>query len=358
MVSRFQYDTRAFNFRDVLRPLFTIDGIDLLAEHSGSDPAMVGLHESHVSILRSRMINAFHDNAFLNVYRNFARHLLDKHFDGPIRVQVSPTPRIVIAGSLATSWHTDNWYGHVDKATTFWLPLTTMQPGSGVSFIRDDGNLLDRIETGLKTGDISLSDINTLCASQGEEMLAGTNEYLGFGARVLHGSPQNTSGTHRISFDFRVVPASAPLGSKHPGDYMLIDGHEHEAAGSVPAQADGVAVKYIRGSPYATAKSQHMMLEIFAQQSALLIGRNEAEIEIEGFAPVLAAYAERRVPMPGSFGTVLLFSIHLLPTTPSVLEKILRSAVENRVKLHFVAEDLVFPDTIDIPGCMARASAR
>lgn len=300
---------------------------------------------SEASKLRRDLIATFQGAEFQSRYRELAENICRTHYGEPVYVQSVPTPRVVLPNALATSWHTDNWYGHSEVSDTFWIPLVSVFPGAGINFVQDNAQALSTLEEGLKDGAISLEEINNYCALSASEYLAQPGECLKFGARELHGSPINCSNKLRISFDFRIVPTSASLGNKRVDNYFRCspDGTDFIIKKLRSDRRNARGVKYINGACAVSTKSQHIMMESYAEQTGLQLDRNEAEIEIEGAAPVLMAYAARQVPDPDAYDFVMLFSKALLPKDQAVRRKILEAAKANEVELMFVAEDQVFP---------------
>ena len=252
-------------------------------------------------------------------------------------------------GALGTSWHSDHWYGHHAHTRTFWVPLTPVPAGAGVSFIGADG-FSPQLEARLHSGEIGLHDTNNLCGELGEEWLCAPGEYLTFSGQTLHGSVGNHANALRCSIDFRGCASAAELGTKPLSNYRIIsaDG-AREAA---PNHTGARAVKYVCGAAGVSTKYQHILTEAYAHENAISIVRNEAEIEALSSLPVLSAYLQRQAPAASDYSAVLMHSLSGLPSNRQAQLNLLHACVKHQVSLHFVLEDKVFPGTVTVEECL------
>ena len=362
-------DVERFAFRPHVEAALTLDGACMLDPGPASDPEALARLADALPDVRRAVMESFSSEEFQRVVAAFCAELAVEHFAEPALFQRTPSVRLHLPGALGTSWHVDNWYGHVAASTTFWIPLNEVLPGAGVRFV-DDPALLEDIEARLGRT-LELADVNRLCERAGREVPCPLDRYLAFDARTLHGSVGNTSDGFRCSIDLRGVPERHGVGGKPSANYRRVPGvapedgaawsaEEGGAAGPVDAApyADGAAVKYVSGANGTSAKYQHVLAEAYAADHGLRLVRNEAEIEAVASRPVLAAYAARRVPDPDGYDHVVLGSVDQLPWEADLARALLERCTAHGVRLHFAAEDRVFPDSIGAEECLARLGRR
>ena len=124
--------------------------------------------------------------AFLDAYRAFVNETVVPHIGSPVVYQFPPTLRVSMPGSKCIDVHTDADYArHESAEINYWVPLT----------------------------DVAASNTLFLESRPGEgdyrpvEMRLGTG--LRFdGQRCRHYTKADAAATTRVSFDFRVVPAT------------------------------------------------------------------------------------------------------------------------------------------------------
>ena len=152
----------------------------------------------------------------------------------------------------------------------------------------------------------------------------------------------------------RGSPCSSGVGNKPKSNYRLVE--SGQASPASKSYQGGSALKYINGSNGVSTKYQHIIIEAYASESGLKVTRNEAEIESVPSKPVLTAYTRRVVPNPSEYDHILLYSLHSLPTEAPSLRRLLADCKDNGVTVHFVLEDLVFPDSASIADVLERLS--
>lgn len=345
------YDLSQFPFANLLRDAVAVDGISLLDAGSTSDPSLLKTAKANFNQLRNNCMEVMQSTAFQTQLSRFSEALAETHFHGDCYFQKMPSIRLFMPGSLGTSWHTDNWYGHAAQSRTFWVPLTPVPEGAGVQFVENPA-VLDELESGLGRA-IGLADINRICQQHAAEVTAQPGEYLSFNARTLHGSVENSAGHFRCSIDFRGTAVTAGVGNKPLNNYRIIErGSAREAVRQFETRS---AVKYINGATGASTKYQHILLEAYAAEQGLSIVRNEAEIESVAARPVLFAYANRDVPSPDNFDHVLVYSMQCLPADGEIAQALLENCARRGIAIHFALEDAIFPTTADIAACLQPA---
>jgi hypothetical protein len=145
---------------------------------------------------------------FLRIYQDFLRDFILPQFHdyGGILYQTVPTLRVVYPGSVApVKPHKDADYWHDSNEINYWVPLV---PVSG------SNSLWSESEPGKGFCDLSSHPHSTYIAPPVGDFhsfdLDGTaGELMRFyGNGCQHYTTENETTTCRVSFDFRVIPAS------------------------------------------------------------------------------------------------------------------------------------------------------
>ena len=186
------YDAQRFDFAGILaRLLGTDDLTTLTTDYESTDARDQNSlyknmeHSPHFRRLYAGL-NGSAGAAFYELYHRFVREEIRPHFDEPIYYQTRPSHRILFADTPGESrFHRDRDYGHSSAEINFWVPQT---PAAG-------------------NNTIWLESVEGRADYRPQNLQPG--EYLQFhGADLSHGARRNDTGRSRVSFDFRVLPAS------------------------------------------------------------------------------------------------------------------------------------------------------
>jgi hypothetical protein len=141
---------------------------------------------------------------FLRIYEEFVHDFILPQFQeyGGILYQAIPTLRVVFPGSVApVKPHKDADYWHDSNEINYWVPLVPVAGSNSLWSESEPGKgFLPFSHFGLTNliGDFHSFDLD---GSAGELMRF-------YGNRCQHYTTENSSTTCRVSFDFRVIPAS------------------------------------------------------------------------------------------------------------------------------------------------------
>lgn len=123
---------------------------------------------------------------FYAVYRRFIKEVAEPYFGEPLVFQKIPTFRVHLPNNLGVGeFHRDRDYNHQRSEINIWLPLTNAWDTNSVY-----------IETAEDRKDYQPQKVN-----YGQVLVFD-------GANLKHGNQINTTGSTRVSFDFRVIPKS------------------------------------------------------------------------------------------------------------------------------------------------------
>ena len=87
-----------------------------------------------------------------------------------------------------------------------------------------------------------------------------------------------------------------------------------------------------------------MLCASVAKDKNLVIQRNESEIYVFDYLPVLRHYLGKETP---TFDGVIVFSTGIFNGQKNIAEEILNLAKQNLKKILFAAEDILFTDKTD-----------
>ena len=268
--------------------------------------------------LRADFYDFFGTKEFKEIYLKFFLRMKDflELKSNPL-IQKFPTPRVVLPKNLATSFHTDNWYGHGEASYTFWISLNGVVPGSGVQFVEDEAKNRCMLRH-LKQNPKIVTDINALrevVSPIASEFLASPGQARLFHSSSLHGSPMNSADFTRISVDFRMCLNPDTLGSKNIYDYFTVEKGHFKTVQTFPTNLK--YLKYINGETGFSTQSQHLLIDSFAMQNEIDVTSQEAEIENHNF-PMLRHYLFEKKPS-AAIEAIVLVSELLLPKEVIVL---------------------------------------
>jgi ectoine hydroxylase-related dioxygenase (phytanoyl-CoA dioxygenase family) len=123
---------------------------------------------------------------FFSLYHRFLHEVVTPLVGEPIIYQQKPNFRVQLPGNVAVrGYHRDRDDHHLRTGINFWVPLTPVSRHTAVW-----------IETWEGSG-----RYRPACAQPGQVLVFD-------GANLSHGNRTNESTRTRLSFDFRVVPAS------------------------------------------------------------------------------------------------------------------------------------------------------
>ena len=186
------YDADRYDFRALIAGYLGREDLDrLLADYSEtSDRTGNSLYKNMEASPHFRRLYAALDGpegkAFYDLYHRFVREVIRPQYDGAIYYQARPSHRLLFADTPGRSrFHRDGDYGHDPGEVNYLLPQTRAY-GHNAMWIESAVGRADYRPLELKVG-----------------------EYGRFrGVHLSHGALANDTGRSRVSFDFRVIPAS------------------------------------------------------------------------------------------------------------------------------------------------------
>ena len=181
-MNKFSYDIYSYGFALLLKRAVESEDLSVLHEELETFNVDTDQSSKYHKIFYSLSEN---HQFFLN-FKRFVKDEIRPLFDEDIIFQRKPTFRIHFKGNLAVgAFHRDRDYNHSVHEVNFFVPLTEAFDSNTVWVESEEGK----------------EDFSPMEASYGEF-------YMWDGANLSHGNKKNTTGSTRVSFDFRVLPKS------------------------------------------------------------------------------------------------------------------------------------------------------
>jgi len=181
-MNKFSYDIYSYGFALLLKRAVGSEDLSVLHEELETFNVDTDQSSKYHKIFYSLSEN---HQFFLN-FKRFVKDEIRPLFDEDIIFQRKPTFRLHFKGNLAVgAFHRDRDYNHSMHEVNFFVPLTEAFDSNTVWVESEEGK----------------EDFSPMEASYGEF-------YMWDGANLSHGNKKNTTGSTRVSFDFRVLPKS------------------------------------------------------------------------------------------------------------------------------------------------------
>lgn len=210
-----QFDIEKYPFHKVIGGFLDTDELDLLQ----SDTSNEGVDENNSFYKNMEQTKLFKQmyqklngpdgKAFYELYNRFIEEVIRPEYSEAIYYQRRPSHRILfrdIAGQ--TKFHKDSDYGHSSDEVNYWVPQTKA----------------------FETNSIWVEEKAGTAKYKPAELELG--EFLEFdGASLSHGAFPNETEKTRVSFDFRVIPASKM--KEDDKDKDMVDGETNPIMSNV-----------------------------------------------------------------------------------------------------------------------------
>ena len=186
------YDADQYDFRGIIAGYLGREDLDQLTTGYEDDADRAGnsLYKNMEQSPLFRRLYAALDGpegrAFYDLYQRFIEEVIRPQYDGPIYYQTRPSHRLLFADTPGGArYHRDADYGHDPGEVNYLLPQT-----------RAYGNNAMWIESAVGKEDYRPLELEV-------------GQYGRFkGVHLRHGAQLNDTGRSRVSFDFRVIPAT------------------------------------------------------------------------------------------------------------------------------------------------------
>jgi hypothetical protein len=181
-VQIFPYNTSRIDFVTPIKSALGLEKGEELHEKFELDDVVTRETDS-TSAIHRRYYENIGSTDFQDQYRRFVHEVVAGLVNGPLIVQKVPSFRAHLPGNKAVGeYHRDRDFGHQAGAINFWVPVTDAYGTNSVHVARSEGDTPTPINVNL--GEVLVFDA----------------------VNLLHGNELNTTGSTRVSFDFRVIP--------------------------------------------------------------------------------------------------------------------------------------------------------
>lgn len=179
-----RYDWSKHDFGATVRSILDVDDLTTLRGQDFGVNNVVTRKTDQGSLLHKKFYSGF--AAMQNAYRIFAEEIAPQIFADRVYYQRIPTFRVHFPDNLAVGeFHRDSDFGHQDGVLNVWVPLTPAFDSNTV-WIEKHFGLNDSRPYQLAPGDALVFDA----------------------VNWIHGNRRNYTRCSRVSFDFRLIPAS------------------------------------------------------------------------------------------------------------------------------------------------------
>lgn len=188
----YSYDLGAYNFTKIIADYLATNDLSALSAATPGDEQTLqnSLYKNMEQTPAYRQLHeCLHGKpgaVFYRTYERFIREVIRTQYEEPIYYQKKPTHRILYRDTPGVSrFHRDRDYGHSIGEINYFVPQTRAFATNTVWIESAEGK----------------EDFSPM------ELDAG--QFARFnGASLLHGAKVNDTNKTRVSFDFRVIPAS------------------------------------------------------------------------------------------------------------------------------------------------------
>ncbi len=277
--------------------------------------------DSGLPLAREPFFNFLESRSFVELWHNLALEIREEFFeiDDDVCLQIAPTPRIFLPNQHGTSFHTDYLYGHGLGSKTVWVPLHGVTKQNSFAFLKP-GREEEFAELNL-FADYTVELENKLL-KESENVDVSDEECVVFSSTEIHGSPINSSGVARYSFDFRMSVSVDESSNKNLNQYFLLS--DDTWKNPFEDLKNRKFLKYICGSKRFSTRAQHILINSISDVFQLNIVAQEAELERFGH-PIFEKYLDGLIEFK-EFDSLIVASMEILNSEK--LESYARSGVD------------------------------
>jgi len=256
------------------------------------------------------------------------------------------TIRIVIPNQAKVgrqlSFHQGIWVGNGLGLRTIWTPFTKAYDTNTMWMV--DWERSKEITQNTYTHQWSSDTIQEKCTEHAFPVELSPGEAVIFQQAHLHGNYNNTTDITRWSMDGRILPKGGHYHRKMPGAYFRFVG------GGKDTRKVNKNNKWISYAGWSSRFSspiplpmQRAIIEKYCDSNHIRINDYQFENEYLHWQPSLEKFIKDY-----NIDGIVLCSIYSLPDNPCRRFEILKTAVENKVELHFANELCSVRNAVDI----------
>jgi dTDP-4-dehydrorhamnose reductase len=280
----------------------------------------------------------------------------------PVAVQRFPNIRFLLPNQPESifPYHTGLLYGHGIASRSLWMPLTdvTADEDASASMLIIDTETSRRLVKYAVDNRLSCTQMTELFGKDSWALKCGPGKLCFFTQENIHGNVPNVTGKTRVSIDFRIAEAQHGdlLARKIPAGYFHIIPETEEEELRLGLAGSGAGQRsidngkqntfYINNNTPSTfgvpVHLQRYMLNDYCAKNNLNYGYELFELADMAHLPTLQHIVGE------SKTNVVMYSIFALPEAAADRNTLLETAIENRLTIFFVNEDLILQSRDDL----------
>ncbi len=282
-------------------------------------------------------------NRIDSYYNSIVPNLIDQE---EYMIQRFFTVRIVIpnqakAGRLL-QFHKDEWTGNGLGILTLWTPITKCYGSNSMQILSCEDSDFITDECVQNKWSFDKIQLESLSKSFPVELEPGQAHL--FQQHHIHGNVNNTTDISRWSMDGRILPKGGNYHRKLPGGYFRFIGEKPD---NRPVDSNKDYISYAgwnnSWSGGIPLPMQRGIINDYCKNNKIKINDYQFENEFLDWYPALEQFITGY-----NVDAIVLCSIYSLPEDISSRKKILQTAVDNNVELHFANELCTVRDQKDI----------
>lgn len=335
----YNYDSKLFDFEKLIR--MNLNKLDELRELDDLSNLHDFLHKINLTKVEQKIYQCFKDISFQNLYFDFNRKVIKTIVGSNYKLQRIPSIRISLPGGKTVNFHNDCWYGHDQEVINIWVPLTKVEASQALAFLNPIEN-----KKALKyfyKEEPSLLEIQKYCEKKSFFAEAEYGQFIKFPTSSLHGTFKNQERKTRISFDFR-LNFKNNFGTKNKSFFVDIEDNLLKQKNKSFFLEERNAIGYLNQKKIFEnfSISQTIQQEIISNY-CLLNNLNliTQETELVGFKKSLnlndLLFGNRKYQVKD----IILFSEKLLFIEDPENLKIIKSAIDDDYRFHFINEGYI-----------------
>lgn len=272
-------------------------------------------------------------NRIDSYYNSIVPNLIDQE---EYMIQRFFTVRIVIpnqakAGRLL-QFHKDEWTGNGLGILTLWTPITKCYGSNSMQILSCEDSDFITDECVQNKWSFDKIQLESLSKSFPVELEPGQAHL--FQQHHIHGNVNNTTDISRWSMDGRILPKGGNYHRKLPGGYFRFIGEKPD---NRPVDSNKDYISYAgwnnSWSGGIPLPMQRGIINDYCKNNKIKINDYQFENEFLDWYPALEQFITGY-----NVDAIVLCSIYSLPENISSRKKILQTAVDNNVELHFANE--------------------
>jgi hypothetical protein len=302
--------------------------------------------KSDITDIEQVIYKCFKSDEFRKMYQRFNSEIVSPILSRKYRVQKIPSVRISFPGEKSVNFHNDCWYGHGKHIQNIWVPLMNVRGAQCLAFLNKEEN--KRALDYFYSKEPSLEKIQRYCEKRLELAELNYGQFISFPTSALHGTKVNDTKKIRISFDFRLL-FDNDKGHKSDDFFIDIDKLyvQKQKIKNSPRTRPAVAYVSQRDMNKNLYISQTIQIEAninYALKNNFYILAHEAELM--GFKKLLNFEDIINGNRKNLAKDLIIFSDKFLKTTKNKYIGLVKIALKNGYKLHFVNEGYILQDDI------------